>query len=118
MRRTIMTGFLMCSLLGVQSVSFAADKDPRTERAWKAKCASCHGDDGKAATEQGKKMGMGDITQAAWQKEFTDEKIKSVVTDGFKREKNGKHQEMDSFKDKLRPDQLDALVAYIRALAK
>jgi mono/diheme cytochrome c family protein len=118
MRTQIMFGILMLTLVGAHVGVTLADKDPRTERSWKAKCASCHGDDGKGQTEQGKKMGMGDITTAAWQKEFTDDKIKAVVNDGFKREKNGKHQEMDSFKDKLRPDQVDALVVYIRALAK
>ena len=118
MRIQLTFGILMLALVGVHVGITFADADPRTVRTFKAKCAACHGDDGKGATEQGKKMGMGDLSSAAWQKEFTDDKIKAVINDGFKRDKNGKHQEMESFKDKLRPEQVDALVAYLRALAK
>ena len=119
MRIQLTLAALMLALVGVHvGVTFADAKDPRTERSWKAKCASCHGDDGKGQTEQGKKMGIGDETSAVWQKEFTDDKIKATINEGFKREKNGKRQEMEPFKDKLRPDQVDALVAYLRALAK
>jgi len=32
-----------------------------------------------------------------------------------KREKDGVKQEMDAFKDALKPDQVDALVAYVRS---
>ncbi len=110
--------FTTISLLAFGTGLAFADADPRTLRTYKAKCAACHGDDGKGATEQGKKMGMGDLSTAAWQKEFTDDKIKAAINDGFKRDKNGKHQEMESFKDKLRPEQIDAMVAYVRSLAK
>ena len=85
------------------------------ERTWKAKCAACHGDDGKAQTDQGKKMGMKDLTAA---KDLTDDKIKNAIMNGIKEEKDGKKKEMDAFKDKLRPDQVDALIAYVKALAK
>ncbi len=37
---------------------------------------------------------------------------------GVKREKNGKHQDMDAYAHVLRADQIDALVGYIRSLAK
>ena len=92
--------------------------DPATERAWKAKCASCHGADGKGQTDQGKKMAVADMTTAAWQKELTDEKIKAAINDGVKREKGGVKQEMDGYKAKLKPEQVDALTAYIRTLKK
>jgi mono/diheme cytochrome c family protein len=95
-----------------------AEPDARTLRTWKAKCAACHADDGKGATEQGKKMGIGDMTQASWQKQFTDEQIKATINAGFKRDKNGKHQEMEAFAGALRPDQIDAMIAFVRSLAK
>ena len=56
------------ALLLVPKLALAQPSDPKTERLWKAKCASCHGADGKAQTEQGKKMAMHDITTAEWQK--------------------------------------------------
>ncbi|MBS1153360.1 MAG: hypothetical protein H6Q89_5058, partial [Myxococcaceae bacterium] len=54
----------------------ASAADPKVERMWKNKCGSCHGIDGKGATKQGAKMGIADMTAAAWQTEFTDEKVK------------------------------------------
>jgi mono/diheme cytochrome c family protein len=120
MRIQITIAFLMMGLLLLSAglAGAGTETDARTLRLWKAKCAACHGDDGKGATEQGKKMGIADMTQASWQKEFTDDKIKATITSGVKREKNGKHQEMDPFAGTLRPDQIDAMVAYVRSLAK
>ena len=101
--------------LGFASTASAADKNERT---WLAKCASCHGEDGKGATTKGKEMGVKDMTAAAWQKGITDEKIKTAIENGVKGEKDGKKQEMDAYKEKLKPDQIDGLVKYIRTLAK
>jgi mono/diheme cytochrome c family protein len=95
-----------------------ASADPATDRLWRAKCASCHGADGKAQTEQGKKMAVGDMSTADWQGKLSDAQIKSAISDGLKRDKDGVHQEMEAYKAKLRPDQLDPLVAYVRALKK
>lgn len=115
------SGFVF--FLGVMSPSFhsqgfAQSTDKKTERVWKAKCSSCHGVDGKGDTEQGKKMGARDMSNAGWQSEFTDAKIKEAINNGINREKDGKKQEMESFKDKLTAEQIDALVTYIRALKK
>ena len=44
-----------------------AEADKKTERTWKAKCASCHGADGKGQTDLGQKMAIADYTDAAWQ---------------------------------------------------
>src|SRR6516165_2391377 len=96
--------------------AIAEGPDPRTVRTFKAKCAACHGEDGKGQTEQGKKMDIADMTNAAWQKQFTDDKIKAAITSGVKRSKNGKPQQMDPFAGTLRPEQIDQLVGYIRSL--
>jgi mono/diheme cytochrome c family protein len=112
---SLQIGLALSMLSLFLSVAHGGAPDPRTARAWRGKCAACHGDDGKGQTEQGKKMGIADMTSAAWQKEFTDEKIKSVMQGGLKREKNGKHQEMDSFRDALTPEQIDALVRMVRS---
>jgi mono/diheme cytochrome c family protein len=96
----------------------AAEPNPQIDRLWRAKCASCHGPDGKGQTEQGKKMAVADMSTAAWQAGITDDKIKAAIADGLKRDKNGVKQEMEAYKSKLRPDQIDGLVAYIRGLKK
>ena len=93
-----------------------AEVDKKTERTWKAKCASCHGVDGKGQTDQGLKMGVADYTTAAWQKSLTDVQIKAAINDGVNREKAGKKQEMDPYKDKLSAEQVDGLVAFVRTL--
>jgi cytochrome c6 len=111
-----MRRLLLVALLFAPLAAHAAD--PATERLWKAKCGSCHGPDGKGQTEQGKKMAVGDMTTAAWQAQFDDAKLKAAISDGLKRDKAGVHQEMDAYKTKLRPDQIDALVAYIRTFKK
>src|SRR5262249_18527129 len=105
-------------IAAVLALPLAAYADPATERLWKAKCGSCHGPDGKAQTEQGKKMAISDMTTAAWQGQFPADKLKPAISHGLKRDKNAVKQEMDAYKSKLRPDQIDALAAYIRTLKK
>ena len=104
-------------LLLFGSVAFG-ETDPKTVRLWKTKCGSCHGADGKAQTEQAKKQAVADLTTPEWQKRFTDAQLKAVTEDGLHRTtKDGVKQDMDGYKGKLAPDQIDALVAYMRALA-
>jgi len=93
-----------------------AEVDKKTERLWKAKCASCHGADGKGQTDQGQKMGIADYTDPAWQKSHTDAQVKAAIENGVNRDKGGKKQEMDGFKDKLTAEQIDSLVAYVKSL--
>jgi mono/diheme cytochrome c family protein len=104
--------------IGLLAFAARAETDKKTERLWKAKCASCHGADGKAATDQGKKMGVADYKTAQWQKGRSDSQLKKAILEGVKQERDGKKQEMDGYKDQLTPEQVEQLVAHIRALAK
>jgi mono/diheme cytochrome c family protein len=94
------------------AVSARAETNPKTARTWKAKCASCHGADGKGQTEQGQKMHIADMTKPDWQKGKTDAQIKDAITNGVKKE----GAEMEGYKDKLPPEDIDALVAFVRTL--
>jgi mono/diheme cytochrome c family protein len=78
---------------------------------WKAKCKSCHGEDGKGQTKMGLKEKVDDLTDAGWQTRHSDEKIRTVIAEGSK-----KNPKMKAFKDKLTPEQIDALVKYVRTL--
>ncbi|HZI09955.1 MAG TPA: cytochrome c [Myxococcus sp.] len=78
---------------------------------WKAKCKSCHGEDGKARTKMGQKESIVDMTQPAWQKAETDADIRAVIAGGSSR-----NTRMKPYKDKLTAQQIDALVGYIRTL--
>ena len=100
------------------SATALAQVDPKkTERAWKAKCSSCHGAAGKADTEKGQQMKIVDMTTAEFQAKKDDE-LKKAILNGVKTEKGGVKKEMDPFKDDLTPEQVDALIAYIRAFKK
>jgi len=61
-------------------------------------------------------MGIADYTDAGWQKGKTDADLKKAINEGVNREKNGKKQEMEPYKEKLEADQIDGLVSYIRSL--
>jgi mono/diheme cytochrome c family protein len=92
--------------------------DKKIKRLFEAKCASCHGDDGRARTELGLEMGIEDMTKAAYWKDLTPEIARKEVLEGLKRVLKGKEQEMKPFKDRLTPEQVDALNLYASSLKK
>ena len=111
-----LVAFLLLSF-GVSSLA-AAEVDKKTLRTWKAKCSSCHGEDGKGATEQGKKMGVRDMTTAEFWQGMTDAKMTEAITNGIKQTKDGKVQEMEPYKGKLKPEEIVALVGYVKTFKK
>lgn len=76
---------------------------------YKAKCAGCHAPDGSGSTPAGKALKVGDLRTDEVQKK-TDPQLIEITTAG--------KDKMPAFKDKLTADQIKALVAYIRDLAK
>ncbi|HKH99504.1 MAG TPA: cytochrome c [Candidatus Sulfotelmatobacter sp.] len=75
---------------------------------FKAKCAMCHGADGKGSPI-GLKMGARDFTSADVQKQ-TDAQLTETITKG----KN----KMPAYDGKLKDTEIKDLVAFIRGLAK
>ena len=98
----LIIGSIACSA-GLASAADAAAN-------WNTMCASCHAKDGSGSTVMGKKNNVGDYTKADVQAKFTDAQAIAVITDG--------KDKMKSFKDKLTPDEIKALVTYIRGLKK
>lgn len=80
---------------------------------WENHCSSCHGEDGKAQTKQGKKLKIRDYTDAAVQAELKDDEMIKAVLEGVK--ENGKER-MKAFKEELENPEQEAkdLVAFIR----
>jgi cytochrome c6 len=76
-----------------------------TEATYKAKCASCHGADGKGKEA----LKTQDLASAAVQG-MSDADLTAVITDG-----KGK---MPAYGKSLKPDQVKDMVAYIRSFAK
>jgi cytochrome c6 len=83
---------------------------------WGQNCAACHGADGAGQTKAGKKVGAKDLTDGANQKSFTDDQAFTAVKAGFKDASGA--VKMQPFADKLSDDEIKALVAYVRTLAK
>lgn len=98
---------LTVALLAGAPAAVAADA--RSEN-FQTYCSVCHGDDGKGQTEEGKKKGARDLTNAKWQDKIEDARMIRSVTKG--------HDKMPSFEKKLSADEIKALVAEVRTLAK
>ncbi len=77
---------------------------------YEAKCAKCHGADGKGV-DKFKKQGVKDMTDPNWQKAHSDAKIKADIN-------NGKGDFMPAWKGKLKSAEINAVVQHIRKLAK
>ena len=105
---TVMTAVAFAALTGVWAA------EPLEN--WTTHCASCHGKDGKGMTKAGRQAGVKDLTDAAHQKSFTDEKAFSQIKQGMKDEK-GKER-MKPFAEKMSDDEIKALVTYLRAFSK
>jgi len=76
--------------------------------AYKAKCAMCHGPDGKGSAA-GTKMGARDFGSAEVKAE-TDAQLTDIITNG-----KGK---MPAYSGKLKDTEIKDVVSYIRGLAK
>ena len=79
------------------------------ENLYKAKCAACHGADGKGETAVGKMNKLKDLGSADVQKQ-SDSDLTEIIANG-----KGK---MPGYSKSLKPEQMKDLVAYIRSLAK
>jgi len=72
------------------------------------KCMKCHGKDGKGSDSKEDMPGIPDFSDVSWQKSRTNAQLSASILDG-------KGKQMPSFRDRLKADQVQALLAYIRA---
>jgi cytochrome c6 len=94
-------------LAGIAFLSAPAKADT-AEATYKAKCAMCHGADGKGETPTGKAMKVNDFASETVQK-MSDADLTDAIAKG-----KGK---MPAFKT-LTADQVKDLVAYVRSFGK
>ena len=78
---------------------------------WEKNCQKCHGADGKGGTPMGKKMEIKDMTDATYQKSFTDEQATKAIKEGIKDGDKTKMKAAEGLSD----DEIKALVAKVRA---
>lgn len=98
--------FALGSLVLTLGTAFAA---PDGKALYDGKCASCHGSDG-VAKEMWAKKGARNFNDPGWQKEKTDEYLLKATMDGIAEKK------MPAYKEKLKPEEVEAIVQYIRTL--
>ena len=76
---------------------------------FKSKCVMCHGEDGSGNTPSGKALKAKDLRTPETQNK-SDAEITDVISKG--------RNKMPAFGQKLKPDQIQQLVGYIRHLDK
>ena len=86
----------------------ALAQGPKRSPVWESLCSSCHGPDGSANTEEGKKKKARNLADARWQASVSDDRLASSIRRG--------REEMPSFGRKLNEEQVKALVAEVRTL--
>ena len=74
-------------------------------------CVSCHGTDGKSKTSKGKYSPARDLTDADWQSDVSDERIFNSIMNGRNVRGN-----MPPFGQKLKEDEINSLVTFVRGL--
>ena len=79
------------------------------EKLFSARCTLCHAADGSGSSPTGKALKAKDLKSDEVQK-ASDEDLTTIITNG-----KGK---MPAFGKKLKPEDIQALVAYVRSLAK
>ena len=111
MKKYMLLGVASSALLAAPAV-FGADAGDNYAKY----CASCHGSDGGGHTKAGRLLKVKDLTDAQYQKSFTDDTAFTDLKEGSKN-KDGVVQ-MKPMKDKLSDDEIKAVVAYIRKFVK
>jgi mono/diheme cytochrome c family protein len=116
MRKIRLITTLVCTFIVTSGLLFSAafagsDKDNANQSgqaAFKGNCVACHGSDG-AGTPLGKSIQAADLRSPEVQKK-SDSELAQTISDG--------KGNMPSFKRILDPEQVKAVVAYVRELGK
>ena len=77
-----------------------------------ARCARCHGRDGRGETRLGAMLGVPNFTDGEWwqQQGASDERLRASITNG--------RGEMPAFGKRLTKHEISALAVYVRAFSK
>ena len=95
-------------IIGLLAVGFAIATALRGADAadnWVQYCATCHGRDGAGHTKPGRLTGARDLTDAAYQNSFNDDKAFNDLKNGL--QKDGKTK-MQPYSDRLTDDEIKA----------
>ena len=84
--------------------------DIDAQKLYMTHCVACHDAYGKP-TDIGAALESSDLSDATWQAKTTDEQIIRQINDGTP-------EKMEPFKEKLSPDEINALVPVVRSFGK
>jgi len=107
---------LTASLVSLLFAGAAAARAADAKDNWAKNCAACHGADGSGHTKAGRMARVKNMTDAAYQRTFTDAQAAHQIKAGLI-DSTGKER-MRAFGDKFTDDEVNALVAYVRSLQK
>lgn len=109
---TLIVGAVVCGVCALGSSRAAArtaTADVDVRAVYSRNCAKCHGENGDADTEKGELYGATDFTSKRWwDKEHpSDARLSRAIS-------AGKTGGMPSFRKRLSPTEISALVTYVR----
>ena len=99
----------VCALAAAVMLCAPANADDKSAALYKQKCAACHGADGKGDTPAGQSMKARSFADPDVAK-MSDDELAGAIEKG-----KGK---MPAYGKSMKPDEIRAMVAYIRSLAK
>ena len=102
----ILIAFALFTVLTLAENSAIAQGKGPVAKVYTAQSAKCHSEDGKGIPS----LQPPDFTDAKWQASRTNKQIHAGIANGI--------GVMPGFKGALKPAQINALVAYVRAFAK
>jgi len=100
---------LGASLFAGALLAVPAKSEDKSAATYKQKCAACHGPDGKGDTPAGKSTKVRSFADPGVAKQSDDELAATID--------KGKNK-MPAYGKSLKPEDIKALVVYIRSLAK
>lgn len=100
--------FLLALAASVLSLAGArAEEDDLGQDVYNSRCASCHGRDGKARTDIGRKLKAKDLTQATTWQGLTDNAIEKQILAGTP------DKSMPPYQGRLSAEELAAVIKYL-----
>jgi cytochrome c oxidase cbb3-type subunit 3 len=102
----LVVSFVLVLAIAGSKAASAAD----TRSTFNAKCATCHGRDGRGQTARGRRTHTRNLTDASWQNDVSDERLFNSIHNGRSR--------MPAFKKTFSESEIDALVTFVRQLRR
>lgn len=118
LRGSVILGMLLAILLMSENAIAEGDSEAGAKFFKSIKCAACHGKDGKGQGPAAKAMKIKttDWTDKAAMEKLKDNFLKEIIGKGGKAVNKSKR--MPAYSKKLKPEDIQDLIAYIRSFAK